>query len=74
MVMTAFVSRFATVVRFTFFEETSAGTSQEHKNAKQLFHSILKLEGRQFDYWSDRANGLPRQARAGRKKVDRRPM
>jgi len=67
MVMTAFVSRFATVVR-------SAGTSQEHKNAKQLFHSILKLEGRQFDYWSDRANGLPRQARAGRKKVDRRPM
>jgi len=50
MIVTLLVHRFTTVVRFPFFEEASAGTSQEHKDAKQLFHRILKVNGRRLEH------------------------
>jgi hypothetical protein len=60
MVVIALVDRCVTVVRFTFFEETSAGTSQEDEDAEQLLHSILKVKGRRFERRRGRASGLPR--------------
>jgi hypothetical protein len=45
MSVTTLVGRLATVTRLTFPEEASAGTSQQHEDAKQLFHQILKGKG-----------------------------
>jgi hypothetical protein len=43
MGVTLLVCRLTTVMRSPFLEETSAGTSQEHEDAKQLLHQILKV-------------------------------
>jgi hypothetical protein len=44
MGVTLLVRRLATVMRSSFLKETSAGTSQEHEDAKQLLHQILRVK------------------------------
>jgi len=73
MVVISLVGRYATVVRFTFFEETSAGTSQEHEDAEQLLHSILKVKGRRFEHARGKASGLPRPERRIEEEADAGP-